>query len=95
MRSLRGILLGFLSLVAFPAAAWAQSGNAALNGSVTDVTGAVIPSAKVTVTNTATGLARTVETTGAGFYVVPTLIRGAYKITVAAPGFRTTEVTSI
>jgi len=61
MRSLAGFLLGVLSLHSFPAVAFAQSGNATLNGSVIDATGAVIPSAKVTVTNTATGVARTVE----------------------------------
>jgi len=51
MRSLAGFLLCVLSLHSLPAVAFAQSGNATLNGSIMDATGAVIPSAKVTVTN--------------------------------------------
>lgn len=51
MRWLGAFLLGVLSLLSIPIAALAQSGNATVSGSVTDATGAVIPSAKVTVTN--------------------------------------------
>jgi hypothetical protein len=62
MRWLGASLLGVLPLLSIPIAALAQSGNATVSGSVTDATGAVNPSAKVTVTNMATGVARTVET---------------------------------
>ena len=60
-----------------------------LLGAVTDATGAVVTGAKVTVTETATGLTRSVNTGSDGFYTVPSLRPTAYKITVESPGFRT------
>ena len=60
-----------------------------LLGAVTDATGAVVTGAKVTVTETATGLTRSVNTGSDGFYTVSSLRPTVYKITVEAPGFRT------
>jgi protocatechuate 3,4-dioxygenase beta subunit len=78
--------------VLFSATAFAQSGNATLNGTVTDATGAVVPNAHVTATNTATGVAKSVDTTSAGLYVVTALIPGAYNIEIKAAGFKTEVV---
>jgi hypothetical protein len=55
-------------------AAWAQT--AELNGKVADQSGAVLPGVTVTVTNTATGLTRTVVTDGDGAYIVSNLPPG-------------------
>ena len=79
----------------FAAGAFAQSGNATLNGTVSDSTGAVVPSAHVKVTNTATGVAKTVDTTSAGLYVVTPLIPGAYNIETTAAGFKTEVVNDV
>src|SRR5579872_6666451 len=84
-----------LCFFVFCAAAFGQTGNATLTGTVSDPSGAVILGAKVTVTNTATGVSRLVETTGAGLYVAPSLIPGAYKIEAAAAGFKTKVVTDL
>jgi hypothetical protein len=47
-------------LLILAASAFAQSeiGGASLNGLITDASGAAVPNAKVTVTNTATGMTR-------------------------------------
>jgi Carboxypeptidase regulatory-like domain/TonB-dependent Receptor Plug Domain len=84
-----------LSLVLFSATAFGQSGNATLNGTVSDATGAVVPGAHVTVTNTATGVSKTVDTTSAGLYVVTALIPGAYNVEIRASGFKTEEVNDV
>jgi hypothetical protein len=63
-----------------------QSTTATLQGAVVDQTGAVIPSADVKVTNTATNLTRTTKTDSTGNYVVPALPIGSYNIEVTANG---------
>jgi hypothetical protein len=69
---------------------FAQS-NASFNGRVTDSSGAVVPGAAVMVTNTETGVARTVNTNGDGLYNVAALTPGVYKVRVEASGFEKIE----
>jgi hypothetical protein len=57
-------------------------------GTVTDATGAVVPKAGVTVTNTSTGLSRQASADDAGYYSIPNLPQGAYDLAVTAAGFR-------
>ena len=54
----------------------AQVEQGAISGLVTDSTGAVVPKAKVTATNQATGVTATSETTGEGYYKLPYLCPG-------------------
>jgi hypothetical protein len=71
------------------AAGSAQSLNTSqISGTVEDETGAVIPNAKVTLTQVATGAVRVVVTNSSGQYVAPDLQLGPYSISVAAPGFK-------
>jgi hypothetical protein len=70
----------------------AQSSTGQILGTVVDTTGAVVPGATVTVTNTATNVSQSVITTGAGGYFVPQLIPGPYSIKVEASGFATSVV---
>src|SRR6266566_1685216 len=58
-----------------------------LTGTITDPSGAVVPGAKVTVTNTGTNISNTAITTSAGTYTITDLIPGTYKVRVEAPGF--------
>src|SRR5262245_43382683 len=57
-------------------------------GTVTDPTGSLISKANVTVTNTATGLARTAPADEAGYYSVQNLPQGTYDLSVSAAGFK-------
>ena len=56
-------------------------------GTVSDPSGAVIPGAKVTITNEATSTARDTKTNGQGYYVVPSLRPATYTLSVDAQGF--------
>jgi Carboxypeptidase regulatory-like domain len=56
-------------------------------GSVTDPQGAVIPEAKVTLTNVDTGIQWNQATNASGEYKVPNLIAGHYKVDVTKAGF--------
>jgi hypothetical protein len=62
-------------------------GYAKIVGTVTDPTGAVVPSATVTATQTSNGTVSTVKTGGDGAYVFPALLPSNYSISVLATGF--------
>ena len=88
--------MALASLFVFPAAApllspslalHAQYENGSLVGTIRDTTGAPIANAEVTVANTATAIATTTHTDGAGNYTVPDLRVGVYNISATAPGF--------
>jgi len=70
-------------------AAFAQSANGTLQGTVTDSTGAVVPGATVHVQAVQTGVARDTTTNSDGFYSASNLNAGAYTVTVSAQGFAT------
>ena len=71
--------------------AFAQRDLATLAGTVTDSSGAVVPNAAVTITETSTGLAYNTVTNSAGEFVRPALKPSVYSVGVAAPGFKKAE----
>lgn len=73
----------------------AQSDRGAITGRVTDPAGAVVPQAKVTVTNLETNESRDAVTSDEGNFTVPQLPAAMYKITVEAPGFKTATLDNI
>lgn len=83
------LALGLLLIwgaIARPSAA--QTIRGTITGTVADSTGAVVPRATVTVTNTDTGIASTATTDQRGNYTIPLLPPGTYQATVEQPGFR-------
>jgi outer membrane receptor protein involved in Fe transport len=60
-----------------------------LNGRVVDVSGAVIPNAKIIIKNTATGAIREVVTDQTGFWRAPSLLAGQYTVTAQVQSFET------
>ena len=88
MSILRRLLFVFLAgLVTLGSLAHAQSDNASITGTITDSSGAVVPGAAVTITNEATGLARTVNSNETGFYAITNLPPGNYTVNATAQGF--------
>ena len=88
MRFMKLLLL--VALLTFGArGVYAQFETASLVGKVTDSTGAVIPDATVTVTNTETGVAITRQTNESGEYNVPALRNGVYRVVATKQGFDT------
>ena len=77
------LLLSLCSLIAHAQTA----GTASIQGTVSDPTGAAVPNAKVTVTNTDTATSRITSTDGAGLFSLPNIPVGAYSLTVEAAGF--------
>jgi len=64
------------------------AGEGAINGQVTDKSGALVAHAKITATNTETGVSTTRETTGSGDYSISPLQAGNYNVEVVAKGFQ-------
>jgi len=68
---------------------------ATVQGQVTDPSGAVIPGATVTVTNTATSVSQTTKTDANGNYVIPALPIGTYDVEVQASGLERQRAKSL
>jgi len=66
----------------------AQTVAGTIVGTATDQSGAVLPGVTVTVTNTATGVSKTVVTNEAGLYTVPFLQPGTYSVSGELSGFK-------
>ena len=84
------ILLTFLALL-ISSGAWAQVTSGSLTVVVTDPTGAVIPAAKVTLTDTNKGYDYPATTDAVGRYVITNLPPSDYSLKVEAPGFKTLQ----
>lgn len=74
-------------LVTGVAAAHAQSNAGAVRGTITDPSGAVIPNAAVRLTNTVSGLDRTVTTDATGQFQFANVPFNRYHLIVMATGF--------
>ena len=85
MRILTMATLGFLGVHSE-----AQNINAGeIRGVVTDSTGAAVPSATVSLTNTDTGVVTKVMADASGVYDVPQLTPGSYTVSIGAATFKT------
>jgi hypothetical protein len=74
---------------------YAQGVGAAIQGTVRDSTGAVIPGATITVTSTETNLQRTATSNSAGLFSIPDLPPGKYRVQVSHQGFQTRVIENI
>ena len=75
-------------LASVPRPVFGQAGYGSIGGSIQDPAGAVVPNAKVTVTNTATSIATRSTSLGDGRYLAAQLPPGMYQISVEGPGFK-------
>src|SRR5258708_37747664 len=80
--------LAALAAVSF--SLYAQAPVGIISGTVTDPSGALVPSASVTINDKATGGTRSVSANAEGLYAAPALPAGEYEVRVEMQGFRTT-----
>src|SRR6266481_7700529 len=88
-------LFVILAILAFSAAAVAQSITGSISGTVTDSTGGVIPGTTVTLTGDQTGGTRTATTNGEGRFNFAALQPGNFSIKVEHQGFQVLDQTGV
>src|ERR1700704_4808750 len=83
-----------ISLLAttLPYPIWSQVSTAALNGTVRDASGSIVPDAKVVLHSTGTGVDRTTQSNSAGAYVFLNVPPGAYTLEMSKEGFSTEKI---
>ena len=75
-------------LLLLTSSAFSQAVNGTLLGTITDASGAAVPAAKVTITETNTGVSRSSQTNESGNYVFPDVPPGTYTVVVELQGFK-------
>src|SRR5436190_8373376 len=83
---LRATVCGFFLL--FMVAPVSAQFKAAIQGTVTDTSGALVPEAKVTLVNTETGKSQETTASNEGFYRLSGLAPGKYKLTAEKAGYK-------
>ena len=81
--------------VIFSGTVWAQSNKGSIIGTVKDPNDAVVPNAKVTITNNANGETRETTSNDSGEFAATNLDPGNYKVTVEATGLKTLVLASV
>ncbi len=74
---------------------WGQATTGSIAGTVTDATGAVVPNAAVSATNTSTGVASQTTADSSGHYNFLSLPAGSYTVSAEKTGFKITTLTGI
>ena len=87
----RSVLMLTVLALTFTTLAYAQRDMGTITGTITDTQGGVVPDAKITITEAATGLKYEVQSGTDGTYIRPALKPGIYTITAEAKGFRRIE----
>src|ERR1022692_1206310 len=81
-------LIVIFGLVVCSSSGFGQSPTGAVNGTVTDATGAVVPGVTLTLTNMGTGLVFHVSTNTSGVYALVNLAPGMYTLSAEKTGFK-------
>src|SRR6476659_90542 len=77
------------------AALYAQFDTGGIIGLVQDATGSVVPGARITLANAATGINIVTTSNDAGIYEFPTVRVGTYRITAEKTGFATASAEGV
>ena len=94
-RNTRSALLAGVLAILVASLASGQTTSATISGVIRDAQGGVVPTAKITAVQSETGTTREVPTSGNGYYSIPNLAIGDYRVTIAAAGFKTSVIPSI
>src|SRR5947208_11183159 len=86
MKRMAALLTGAALLWASPQLR-GQAVNGSFVGTITDASGAVVPKAQVTITEVDQNVSRSATADSAGYYSLPDVPPGAYRVSVEAPGF--------
>src|SRR6267154_5496780 len=92
---MKRLVLAILVVLLFAVAGNAQTFRGAINGTVTDPSGAVVPNAAVKATESTTGIDHNTVTTSDGVFAFQDMPLGFYKVTVTTSGFPTYTIDKV
>src|SRR5208282_2594736 len=92
---MRRLLGALVVLLVVGVAGYGQTFRGAINGTVSDPSGAVVAGADVKATEIATGVVHSTLTTSGGEFAFQDLPLGAYRVTVMVKGFEQTNVEKV
>jgi hypothetical protein len=92
---MKRLFLAVLVMLTLTVAADAQTFRGAINGTVTDPSGSVVPNAQVKATEKATNAERVTLTTSDGLFAFQDLPIGSYKVSVTVTGFPALTVDNV
>src|SRR6266571_1706972 len=87
--------VSFVLVLFFSVTGYAQTFRGAINGTITDPSGAVVAGANVKATNTGTGIVLSTVSTSGGAFTFQDIPLGTYKVSVAAAGFSAYTVDNV
>jgi uncharacterized membrane protein len=93
-RGVRAALALLFGIALTSGIAYSQN-TASIVGTVSDPSGSAVTNARITITNTDTGLVRSTIASSTGSYAARELAIGHYNVKVEAPGFKAYELTNI
>jgi hypothetical protein len=89
LRNITSAAALLLGLILLASTCFGQQLTGTLSATVTDSGGAVVPNAKVTMKNDASGDVRTTVSNGTGYFAITAVQPGTYSVSIEAPGFKT------
>lgn len=92
---MRALPLALVTLLALSAGSLLGQTQGEITGRVSDSTGAGVPGASITLTNTATNGTRTAVSTDAGDYTFPSVAPGDYNMKTEHAGFKTANTLNV
>src|SRR5258708_4744665 len=69
--------------------------TSSIEGTVVDPAAARVPGASIDVLNTETGVRTKTETNNVGYFLLPALPPGSFRVTIAGKGFKTIEISDV
>jgi hypothetical protein len=89
------VLMVMVCLLVTATSILAQSDTSSMSGTVTDVSGALVPNAQITIHNNATLADRTITSNENGAFTLTNLAPGDYSVRATKPGFQTTTLNDV
>jgi hypothetical protein len=95
LRKTMGAAVSLLVVILLVSSSFAQQLTGTLSATVSDSAGAVVPNAKITMKNDASGDVRTTVSNGSGYFTITAVQPGSYSVNIEAPGFKSWTQTGI
>src|SRR5215469_1554090 len=91
----RSLALSIVALLLLGRSQPASAQTSSIAGTVTDISGAVVPHARISSLNNATNATRSAETDDSGNYRITNLSPGIYDVLIEKPGFKVAEYSRV